>query len=228
LSLHVTLRGNYAFHLKMKGSWLTKVMFKFILYFTKIVSTYYLVAPENNFWIDGTNTASRNKIKQSRYRHAGAKGERKCSSYSLFIWTLEGGEWSASRPAALCPRERTAATHWTGGWVGLRAGLNTEARGKILFLCTGPNHGRPVCSQTLYWLSYPSSPRGYTGLRNNDSLMMEATSSSETLTSTYNTTRRRNSEDHLQHLHRCENYRHVVNMFRFLIFLLVKFYNTHV
>jgi len=30
------------------------------------------------------------------------------------------------------PGERTAGTHWTGGCVGPRAGLDTEARGKIL------------------------------------------------------------------------------------------------
>jgi len=33
--------------------------------------------------------------------------------------SLEGGEWSA----ALYPRER-AGTHFTGGWVGRRAGLD--------------------------------------------------------------------------------------------------------
>jgi hypothetical protein len=31
-------------------------------------------------------------------------------------------------PAALYPRERTPVTHWIGRWVGLRAGLDTEAR----------------------------------------------------------------------------------------------------
>jgi hypothetical protein len=40
-------------------------------------------------------------------------------------------EWSACHAsAALCPGERTPGTHCTGGWVGLRAGLDTEARGK--------------------------------------------------------------------------------------------------
>jgi hypothetical protein len=54
------------------------------------------------------------------------------------------GERSASRP------DRTLALgkghpdiHCTGGWVGLRAGLNTEARGIILYLYRGPNPGRP-------------------------------------------------------------------------------------
>jgi hypothetical protein len=34
-------------------------------------------------------------------------------------------------PAPLYPRERTPGTHWTGGWVGPRAGLDAEAKGKI-------------------------------------------------------------------------------------------------
>jgi len=36
---------------------------------------------------------------------------------------LEGGEWSASRPGRLYPRERPG-THFTGGWMGPRAGLD--------------------------------------------------------------------------------------------------------
>jgi hypothetical protein len=58
--------------------------------------------------------------------------------------------------AVLYPREKTPGTHWIGGWVGIRAGLNTEARGKILCLCQGSNLGCPVCKQILHWLSYPS------------------------------------------------------------------------
>jgi hypothetical protein len=33
-------------------------------------------------------------------------------------------------PAALYPQERTTSTHCTGFWVGIRAGLDIEARGK--------------------------------------------------------------------------------------------------
>jgi hypothetical protein len=33
------------------------------------------------------------------------------------------------------PGESTPGTHWTGGWVGPRVGLDTEARGKALCLC---------------------------------------------------------------------------------------------
>jgi hypothetical protein len=31
------------------------------------------------------------------------------------------------------PGERTPDTHWIGGWVGLRASLDVEARIKILY-----------------------------------------------------------------------------------------------
>jgi hypothetical protein len=57
------------------------------------------------------------------------------------------------------PRERTPGSHWTGGRVGFRAGLDTEARGKIL--CRGSNYGCPVCSHALYWLSCRSSVLRY-------------------------------------------------------------------
>jgi hypothetical protein len=56
------------------------------------------------------------------------------------------------------PGERTPGTHCTGGWVGPRAGLDTEVRGKILCPCRGSNRDRPARSQTLYCLSYPVSP----------------------------------------------------------------------
>jgi hypothetical protein len=50
-------------------------------------------------------------------------------------------------PAELYPRGRTPATHWTGGWVGLKAGLVTKVRGKILLPPSGiepPSLGCPV------------------------------------------------------------------------------------
>jgi hypothetical protein len=40
--------------------------------------------------------------------------------------------------------ERTTGTHCTGGWVGPRAGLDTEARGKIFCPRRGSNLDRPV------------------------------------------------------------------------------------
>jgi hypothetical protein len=52
-------------------------------------------------------------------------------------------------PATLYPQERIPGTHCTGGWVGPRAGLDTEVRHKILCLCRESNPGCPVCSPTL-------------------------------------------------------------------------------
>jgi hypothetical protein len=52
-------------------------------------------------------------------------------------------------PAALCPGERITGTHCTGGWVGLRAGLDTEVRGKILCPCQGSNPDRPVVQSVV-------------------------------------------------------------------------------
>jgi hypothetical protein len=61
----------------------------------------------------------------------------------LELGTRRGGEWSASRPGHTLPLESTPGTHWVGGSVGLRAGLDTEDGGKIPCLCRGSNSGRP-------------------------------------------------------------------------------------
>jgi hypothetical protein len=80
-----------------------------------------------------------------------APRERRHSSYSFLIPTLDGVSGQRHTPAAIYPREMTPETHCTGGWVGPRAGLDTEARGKILWLCWVSNSDRLLCSQTLYW-----------------------------------------------------------------------------
>jgi hypothetical protein len=56
-------------------------------------------------------------------------------------------------PTALYPGERIPGTHCTGGSVDLRAGLDTEDRGKIPLPVPGiepRSPGRPARSQTLY------------------------------------------------------------------------------
>jgi hypothetical protein len=62
---------------------------------------------------------------------------------------------SGQHHAWLCfsPREWTPGAHCAGGWVGPRAGVETEVRGKILSPLLGIeplSPGRPAHSQTLY------------------------------------------------------------------------------
>jgi len=64
---------------------------------------------------------------------------------------LEGVSGQQHAPAALYPRERLG-THFTGEWVGPRAGLDGRK--------SRPHRGsipdRPARSQSLYRLSYPA------------------------------------------------------------------------
>jgi hypothetical protein len=70
------------------------------------------------------------KVKMSHCRHAGAKGERTeaYSSYSFLTSALHGVSGQYHAPAVLYPQESTPVTHWIGGLLGLRAGLDTEAK----------------------------------------------------------------------------------------------------
>jgi hypothetical protein len=72
---------------------------------------------------------------------------------------LVGGEWSASRPGLFTPGEGAPGTHWIGGWMGSRAGLNDVEKRKFLTLprlqLQPLRH--PARSQSLYRLRYPGS-----------------------------------------------------------------------
>jgi hypothetical protein len=63
---------------------------------------------------------------------------------------------------SVTPRPRFSpgeSTPGTGGWEGPRAGLDSEAAGKILSPLSGiksRSPSRPARSQTLYGLSYPA------------------------------------------------------------------------
>jgi hypothetical protein len=76
-------------------------------------------------------------------------GEEENSSYSFLSKALDGVSGQRHAPAALHPPERTTDTNSTGGWVGPRAGLDTEARGKILCLYRGSNLDRPVLQSVV-------------------------------------------------------------------------------
>jgi hypothetical protein len=83
-------------------------------------------------------------------------------SHIFLTSALGGGELSASRPDHFTPWERTPCTHWIGGWVDPRAGLDDVEKRKF-FTLPGLELkllGRRARSQSLYRLGYPGECRG--------------------------------------------------------------------
>jgi hypothetical protein len=54
--------------------------------------------------------------------------------HSFLTSALVGGEWSASRPGRFTPGERACGTHWIGGWVEPKVGMDDVERRKFLTL----------------------------------------------------------------------------------------------
>jgi hypothetical protein len=93
-----------------------------------------------------------------------AYGEVDVYIHTCFTSTLVGSEFSASRPCHFTPVERAPGTHWLGGCMGPRAGLDNVKKRKFLTLLKLEMRplGRPARNQSLYQLSYPgSSKEGY-------------------------------------------------------------------
>jgi hypothetical protein len=65
------------------------------------------------------------------------------STHSLTS-ALDGGEWSASRPGCFTSRGRAPATHWIGGWVGARAGLEVVVKKRVHIPCRDSNPHNPA------------------------------------------------------------------------------------
>jgi hypothetical protein len=86
------------------------------------------------------------------WRHT---GKRIYSSYSCLTSAIHGGEWSASRSGralSLVPIGEEV------GWAPEPVWIQ-RLEEKSSCLCWRSNLDRPVHSQTLCWLSYPSSPK---------------------------------------------------------------------
>jgi hypothetical protein len=78
--------------------------------------------------------------------------ERRCSSYSFSTSALDGVERSVSRPGRAYRLGMDPGTHCAGGWVGPKAGLDTEATGKIL--CRGLNLDRSFAQSVARHYTY--------------------------------------------------------------------------
>jgi hypothetical protein len=77
--------------------------------------------------------------------------------YICLTSALAAGESSASRPCRFTPGERVPGTHWIGGWVDPRNGLD-DMEGREFLTLPGlelRSLGRPARSQSLYRLRYP-------------------------------------------------------------------------
>jgi hypothetical protein len=75
---------------------------------------------------------------RTRGRRGGKTGTNRLSygtALHIFLtYALRASEWSASLPGRFIPRKGASGTHWIGGWVNPRAGLDVVANRKI-FLC---------------------------------------------------------------------------------------------
>jgi hypothetical protein len=69
----------------------------------------------------------------------------------FFTSSLVRGEWSASRPGGFTLGERANGTHWIGGWVDFRAGLDDMEKRKFWVLpgLELQTLGRPAHSPAL-------------------------------------------------------------------------------
>jgi hypothetical protein len=70
---------------------------------------------------------------------------------------LDGGEWSASRRGLFTPRERALGTHWIGGWVGPRGGLDAVLIRKIPSSRRDSNPDHPRSLKIVYQNVFPSA-----------------------------------------------------------------------
>jgi hypothetical protein len=70
-------------------------------------------------------------------RHEGVLGEWGIVPCILDLGTRR--RWLTSRPGRFTPRERAPGTHWIGGWVGRRAGLDAVVKRKIPSPCRDSN-----------------------------------------------------------------------------------------
>jgi hypothetical protein len=73
-----------------------------------------------------------------------AYGEVEVYIHIFLTSALAAGEWSVLRPSRFIPGERAPGTHWTGGWVNSRVGLDDME--KTILDSRGPRTQTPQSS----------------------------------------------------------------------------------
>jgi hypothetical protein len=58
---------------------------------------------------------------------------------------IDAGEWSVSCPGRFTPGDKAPCTHWIGGWMSPRVGLDAVEQRKMSCPCQESNHGRRLC-----------------------------------------------------------------------------------
>jgi hypothetical protein len=76
--------------------------------------------------------------------HEDELGEWRFTSTHSSTSPLDGSEWSASRRGRFIPREIAPGTHWIGGGVGPRTGLDAVVKRKITSLRRDSNPDHPI------------------------------------------------------------------------------------
>jgi hypothetical protein len=90
-------------------------------------------------------------------RHEGVLRQWRYGSTHSLASEPDRGEWSVSCPGRFTPKERATGTHWIGGWVGPRAGLDAVVDRNIPIPRRESSPRTPIVqpvAQSLYRLSY--------------------------------------------------------------------------
>jgi hypothetical protein len=78
----------------------------------------------------------------------------KVSLHPFLTSTQDGGEFMASCPGYFTPRERAPATHWKGGLVGPRTGLDMMVKSKIPIMAPAGKWNPVILPIAVFILTY--------------------------------------------------------------------------